>query len=172
MKQLQNYLFNSKIVSEENKEGVKVNSTKLVLEKIVSAKTFEKIGLPHKLDKENIVITENVLSIIKTFSIKEKKVSNSNDVLAYLSEVSNLIIRDKAGSFIGGRMGRPEQAKARQMKGNPHVLFPIGLKGGSTRNINKAIDDNYNEGGKVKVEVSEYFCPTCKKFLLIIFAKM
>jgi DNA polymerase II large subunit len=170
LKQIQNYLFDSKIIVEENSEGL--TSTKIILEKNSECKRlFEKIGLPHKLEKENIIISENALSIIETFSVKEKRVSNSDNVLNYLSEVSGFIIRDKAGSFIGGRMGRPEQAKPRQMKGNPHVLFPIGLKGGSTRNINKAIDENYNENCKVKVDISEYFCPTCKKISINHFCK-
>ncbi|HPM85824.1 MAG TPA: DNA polymerase II large subunit, partial [archaeon] len=170
LKQIQNYLFDSKIIVEENSEGL--TSTKIILEKNSECKRlFEKIGLPHKLEKENIIISENALSIIETFSVKEKRVSNSDNVLDYLSEVSGFIIRDKAGSFIGGRMGRPEQAKPRQMKGNPHVLFPIGLKGGSTRNINKAIDENYNENCKVKVDISEYFCPTCKKISINHFCK-
>ncbi|MCX6804280.1 MAG: hypothetical protein NTY48_06995 [Candidatus Diapherotrites archaeon] len=60
-------------------------------------------------------------------------------------------------------MGRPEQAKPREMKGNPHLLFPIGLKGGSTRSLNKAIDSMHNESRKATVEIAEYFCPKCRK---------
>lgn len=168
LKQLQKYLFNSKIILDESTKKKIILIEKSEVEK----KLLEKIGLPHKIDKENIRISENALSIIETFSINEKKVSEKENVLDYLSEVSNLIIRDKAGSFVGGRMGRPEQAKARQMKGNPHVLFPIGLKGGSTKNINKAIDENYNEKMNVKVELSEYYCTNCRKISINHFCRI
>ena len=126
-------------------------------------KLLEKIGLPHTRNPTQIIIDENVDSVCATFAFGLNKTSEKENVLDYLSEISGLIIRDKAGSFIGGRMGRPEQAKPREMKGNPHVLFPIGLKGSNIRSMNKAIDENYNDSGKATVEIAEYVCPNCKK---------
>ena len=35
----------------------------------------------------------------------------------------------------GGRLGRPEKAKMREMDTNPNVIFPIGESGGASRNI-------------------------------------
>jgi DNA polymerase II large subunit len=159
---LHEYLLNGKIETDAN------GNEKLVLvNKIDEKKMLERIGLPHRVENNEIIIEENVLGLIETFALKTKKKSTNEatveNVLDYLTEISGITIRDKSGSFIGGRMGRPEQAKPRQMKGNPHVLFPIGLKGGSTRSINKAVDQNYNESGKAVVEIAEYFCPTCKK---------
>ncbi|MFA6420238.1 MAG: DNA polymerase II large subunit, partial [archaeon] len=137
---------------------------KIILENKPEEKNLlVRVGLPHKIEAGTILIEDGVESLIKTFALETKKKSVNENVLDYLTEISGLTIRDKAGSFIGGRMGRPEQAKPRQMKGNPHVLFPIGLKGGSTRSINKAVDQNYNESGKATVEIAEYYCPTCKK---------
>ena len=160
---LHNYLLSCEIIKEKNEKGEEV--VKIIGDKVEEDKKFlEKIGLPHKLEKGKIIIDEFAQSVIQTFSLEEKKTSVSENVLEYLTEISGFTIKDKAGSFIGGRMGRPEQAKPRQMKGNPHVLFPIGLKGGSTKSINKAIDENYNETGKVTVEIAEYFCVECKKF--------
>ena len=154
---LREYL-NTGVLSESN--GVKV----LTIEnKSEEKKLLEKIGLPHKVKDNFVVINEHVESLLKTFAWGTAAVSEKDAVIEYLSEISGLVIRDKAGSFIGGRMGRPEQAKPREMKGNPHVLFPIGLKGGSTKSINKAIDQNYNESGCANVDIAEYFCPQCKK---------
>lgn len=162
IKSLHEYLLTAKIIKEKKENGEEV--TTLVVEKKDEEKKFlEKIGLPHRVEKLNIIIDEMTESVITTFSLVEKKKSENENVLEYLSEVSGITIKDKAGSFIGGRMGRPEQAKPRQMKGNPHVLFPIGLKGGSTKSINKAIDENYNEYGKINIDIAEYFCPECKK---------
>ncbi len=159
---LREYLLNAEIIREKKENG-EIN-TKIIIDKKEDEKKFlEKIGLPHRLEKGKIIIDEMAESVIATFSLEEKKTSTSENVLDYLTEISGFTIKDKAGSFIGGRMGRPEQAKPRQMKGNPHVLFPIGLKGGSTKSINKAIDENYNENGKVTIEIAEYFCPECKK---------
>lgn len=130
---------------------------KLVLEKNSEFKNLiERIGLPHFTENEKIIINHSVKSIIETFSLKNKKNSNKESVLDYLSEISGMIIKDKAGSFIGGRMGRPEQAKRRQMKGNPHCLFPIGLFGGNIRSINKAIDEHNNSSGEIDVEIAIY----------------
>ena len=39
-------------------------------------------------------------------------------------------IKDKAGTFIGPRMGRPEKAKLRRLKGSPNMLFPVAEQGG------------------------------------------
>ena len=163
--ELHNFFLSSEIIEEksENENGNSVKTKILLENKEKEKKLLEKIGLPHYIEKEKIVIDEFAKTIIETFSIKEKKESSSEDVLEYLSQISGLVIRDKSGTFIGGRMGRPEQAKPRQMKGNPHVLFPIGLKGGSTRSINKAIDMNNNEFGGVKVETAKYYCVKCKK---------
>ncbi len=159
---LREYLLTSEIIREKKENGEEV--VKISIDNKEEEKKFmEKIGLPHRLEKGKIIIDEFAESIIATFSLVEKKTSARDSVLEYLSELSGMTIRDKAGSFIGGRMGRPEQAKPRQMKGNPHVLFPIGLKGGNIRSINKAIDENYNEYGKVTIEIAEYFCPECRK---------
>ena len=151
LKLLHNFLLSGEIIKE--KEII----TKIILEKDPEQKILlERIGLPHKIENKKIVIEEFANSFAKTFALVSKKQSTKENVLEYLSEISGMVIKDKAGSFIGARMGRPEQAKPRQMKGNPHVLFPIGLKGGNIKSINKAIDDHLNESGKVKVEIAEY----------------
>ena len=65
-----------------------------------------------------------------------------------LSNVCEIEIRDKGGSYIGSRMGRPEKAKLRdgfKIDGKierPHGIFPIGDFGGRLRNI---VDANQNE---------------------------
>jgi DNA polymerase II large subunit len=157
MLMLREYFLKGKI---EEKEGRKI----LRMEnKIEEKKLMEKIGLPHKISDSLIVVDDFCESLLFTFGIENSSTSEKEDVLEYLSELSGINIRDKAGHFLGGRMGRPEQAKPRQMIGNPHVLFPIGLKGGNTRSINKAIAPEYNESGKATVEIAEYFCASCKK---------
>jgi len=145
-------------------------------EKIIEAKfelkektkeILQKIGVPHKIKEGKIAIKEKyAYSFLKTLgalSTQElpQKIEN---ILESLSNYSGLKIRDKIGFFIGARMGRPEQAKPREMKGNPHVLFPIGLAGGNTRSINKAIEsfpDRNSKQGLIKVEIGLYECTKC-----------
>ncbi len=150
-------LLHNSLLSAKEKEGWLFLENKEEIKELL-----EDIGLPHEINNGEIVISDFAKTISATFSLKEKKKSKKENVLEYLSEISGLKIRDKAGSFIGARMGRPEQAKRRQMKGNPHILFPIGLKGGNIRSINKAIDMQNNESGKVEVEIAQYFDPQTK----------
>ncbi|MDO8460378.1 MAG: DNA polymerase II large subunit, partial [Nanoarchaeota archaeon] len=69
-----------------------------------------------------------------------------------------VMIRDKSGTFIGARMGRPEKAKLRKLTGSPHCLFPVGEEGGRLRSVIVAVERGY-----VKAEFPLYFCDECKK---------
>jgi len=54
-------------------------------------------------------------------------------------------------------MGRPEKAKRREMRPRVHVLFPVGLNGGSKRNLVEA-----SKKTVVKVEIVRRRCPNCR----------
>ncbi len=82
-------------------------------------------------------------------------------VLELLSLLSGVQVKDKAPTYVGGRMGRPEKAKHREMKPNVHVLFPVGLKGGSHRDLMEAARQ-----GPVFVELAKRKCPICKSYTL------
>jgi len=66
-------------------------------------------------------------------------------------------LRDKSGTFIGTRMGRPEKAKQRELTGSPHVLFPVGDEGGRLRSFQSAL-----EKGKVTSDFPFYSCEVCE----------
>ncbi|MGM5484004.1 MAG: DNA polymerase II large subunit [Nanobdellota archaeon] len=89
------------------------------------------------LQKEN--------ELLKDGRLKEKLGGNSNIVA--INEFSSIKIRDKAGTFIGARMGRPEKAKMRKMQTGPHGLFPLGEEGGKFRSFHEAFNK-----GKIKTE--------------------
>jgi len=132
---------------------------------------LEKIGCEHKVLEKKIII-ENPCALIlkKTFALEsekdfEKIITEKENVIEALREISGLDIKDKCGTFIGARMGRPEASKPRKMIGNPHVLFPIGDYGGNTRSINKAMEANRNRQGEIEVEIITYKCPKCRKIL-------
>jgi len=83
----------------------------------------------------------------------------ASSVLEMLSVLSGVQVKDKAPSYVGGRMGRPEKAKHREMKPLVHVLFPVGLKGGSHRDLMEAAKQ-----GPVFVELVKRKCPNCKSY--------
>jgi DNA polymerase II large subunit len=114
---------------------------------------LEKIGIPHLvLDKENLVLEKDQAKLIlKLFNLNsQKQLSNlaidpikskdCQNALEYLNSINSVIQQDKAGTFIGARMGRPEKSKMRSMKGKPHVLFPVGEEGGRMKTFQSALE--------------------------------
>ncbi len=156
--------------AEKKEKNGKITGLKIEKNEEIK-KILEKIGLEHKnLDK--ILIEEKMaFALLKTFGfIKGKKLDyekENENILKILSNASGIMIRNTAGSFIGARMGRPEASTPRTMKGNPHVLFPIGNFGGNTRSITKAIDVINTNKKPLFVEVKNYFSEEDEKILPI-----
>lgn len=145
----------------------------------IAKRTLELLGVEHEIGVENVILNEdnsrglfaNLGLNLELFSkpdyfiekeinsIAEKITAGSErDVLEIINSISDFVIKDKAGEFIGSRMGRPEKAKLRKLTGNPHVLFPVGEEGGRFRSINEAC-----ETSGVNAEFPIYFCPQCKE---------
>ncbi len=101
--------------------------------------------------------------VIQQIKAKFENETIANYVLQFLPLIivnlmSSFMIMDKAGTFIGARMGRPEKAKERKMKGQPNVLFPVGEQGGRMRSVNAALQVGY-----IKADFPLYYCETCGK---------
>ncbi len=132
-------------------------------------RALELLGVPHKVENEdNVHITSgNALALAETLNIKSSLdakeilsiIDENSDlwVLEIINKLSPFKIKDKSGIFVGARMGRPEKAKMRKMKGNPHGLFPVGEDGGRLRSFQAAL-----EVGKVTSVFPVYICPKCK----------
>ncbi len=121
-------------------------------------RSLELIGVEHKLVSDEYIIIEgddaNALFInLGQFKKKPKKCDNVNDMVNSVSEV---MIKDKCGTFIGARMGRPEKAKMRQLKGSPQVLFPVGEQGGRLRSFQSALEKGY-----IKGQFPIFYCEKC-----------
>ncbi len=138
-------------------------------------RALELLGIEHKVSIENVIIDEisskslfaNLGLDLKHFDLDEKDVSElmgerdfdlGKNVLQIVNILSNFNIKDKSGDFIGTRMGRPEKAKLRKLRGSPNVLFPIGDEGGRLRSVQKAC-----EVGKVRTNLPLFYCKACKK---------
>jgi DNA polymerase II large subunit len=152
------------------------NTIKIVIPKGEEKRYLELIGLPHLLLNNEFVVVEKELAKallgnlgakdkgdfkrIKNFleeqlKIKKEKDRNSLELINLLSEVE---IRDKCGTFIGSRMGRPEKAKMRKLTGSPHILFPVGKEGGKFRSFQSAL-----EKGKITAQFTPFYCKRCRR---------
>ncbi len=90
-----------------------------------------------------------------------------DDPLRLAMHLSGLPIRSKAGTRIGGRMGRPGKSKPRKMNPPPHSLFPLGEAGGTRRSFQEAsahLLQANSDGGVITVEVGKRRCSICGEF--------
>ena len=137
-------------------------------------RALEIIGCEHLVSTENVILSEKDTSAllfnmgIDLTESREIKLDDEVDILVgkitdgLVLENINLLcsyeIRDKAGTFIGARMGRPEKAKLRKLTGSPHAIFPVGEEGGRLRSFQAAI-----EKGGITAEFALFFCETCRE---------
>lgn len=131
-------------------------------------RALELIGCEHEVHIESVILKQNdgkalLLNLgvdykdnigeqFSALKIEEK------DVLELVNDFCKYEIRDKSGTFIGARMGRPEKAKLRKLIGSPHSLFPVGEQGGRLRSFQAAM-----EVGRVKSDFPIYYCSSCKE---------
>jgi len=152
----------------------------LVLPKGADVKhLLEELLLPHTLRGEEIVIPA-YRSFIACLGLDENlgrrqgvAGAPEDDPLALVAHLSGLKIRSRAGTRIGGRMGRPGKSKPRKMSPPPHVLFPLGESGGARRSFQEASNhtqeadadfagiDFQKEGGVIEIEVGRRRCTGC-----------
>jgi DNA polymerase II large subunit len=162
---LKNSRINQKIIFPYNK----TEQEKFSLGK----RALELLGVEHEVTIENVVLNEtNSKSLLANLGInfnldkeillsnliQEEKYNLDLSVLEIINSVSKYKIKDKAGDFIGARMGRPEKAKLRKLIGSPNILFPVGSEGGRLRSVQTACDV-----GKVRSSFPIFYCETCKQ---------
>jgi DNA polymerase II large subunit len=127
------------------------------------AQALRKIFAPHYLTDDKLVLEgDDAGAFAFCLGYGTNRIVDVNQAESVISAVSSLAgveVKDKAPTFVGARMGRPEKAKRREMKPLVHVLFPVSLAGGSHRDLMEAA-----KKGIVFVEVSRRKCPNCKTF--------
>jgi DNA polymerase II large subunit len=126
---------------------------------------LRKILVPHKLVGDKISLEgEDAVALAFCLGYGNTQMVESDQaatVLEAISLLSGVQVKDKAPTFVGARMGRPEKAKRREMKPLVHVLFPVSLAGGSHRDLLEAAKQ-----GPVFVEITKRKCPNCKTYTL------
>jgi len=166
------------------KEGkIKINEkgvAKIILPFFTSSKEHQKtkkildfLGAAHKIiNKENVVLERKEAIIFSSClgfkdqkSLQELNLSKElvagKDGLEVINSLSEIKIRDKAGTFIGARMGRPEKAKMRHLTGSPQVMFPVGDEGGRLRSFQSAL-----EAKKIRSSFPNFYCNPCQKEMI------
>lgn len=128
---------------------------------------LEKLLVEHKV-RDGKIVLEKWKVLVRCLGLDKslRKVGEikGKDVLEAVRNLSGLDVRAKAISRIGARMGRPEKAKKRKMNPPPHVLFPVSLAGGKTRDVKNAINytKDYNSPkGEIEVEIVTRKCSNC-----------
>lgn len=128
-------------------------------------KALRKIFVPHKLVEDKVtMLGEEAAAMAFTLGYGTSRLTEpiqAATVLELLSKLSGVTIKDKAPTYVGGRMGRPEKAKHREMRPMVHVLFPVSLAGGSHRDLCTAA-----KKGPIFVEMVKRKCPNCKSYTI------
>jgi DNA polymerase II large subunit len=134
-------------------------------------RALELIGCEHEVFIENIILNvESSKALMFNLGIEFNegkiegkidevilKIREKQNALEAINLVARAKIKDKSGTFIGARMGRPEKAKLRKLEGSPHMLFPVGAEGGRLRSLQSAL-----EVGGITGEFPIFFCKGCE----------
>jgi len=128
---------------------------------------LELLCLPHKiLDSKIVMEGEDAHALAFCLGYRRScdvDLGSAKSPLDAVCMLSGVQVREKAPTLVGARMGRPEKAKRREMRPLVHVLFPVGLAGGSHRDIVEAARKE-----STFVEVVKRKCPNCKTLSLSI----
>ncbi len=146
----------------------------------IGKRALELLGIVHEVGIENIVLDVtntsalllnlgfdkdfkgelNISFDFKGYSekLEAEEINEGEMILEIINKISKFKIKDKAGEFIGARMGRPEKSKLRKLTGSPSVLFPIGSEGGRLRSVNEAV-----KVGSVKSNFPFNYCKKCNR---------
>lgn len=158
IRQLRKWLFASAIQGEGSQAYEIVGPNEQSVKKVL-----EDLCLPHETSNQKILIkNENAGALAFCLgydSSEEKDLASADSPLAAVSMLSGVQVRDKCPTPVGARMGRPEKAKRREMKPLVHVLFPVGLHGGSHRDLAEAAKHE-----PAFLDVVKRKCPNCRTY--------
>ena len=100
---------------------------------------LEKLGVPHEVAGDVLLLKDNEARVF-FYLLFRKPIQLQKDLTVpqNIHKSSGIKIPNKFSTSIGVRVGRPEKASLRKMKPPVHTLFPIGNKGGASRDLIKA----------------------------------
>ncbi len=133
---------------------------------------LERAGVPHTVQERGseILLTDDATTVLAQLGSPDAE-PRGDTALEALNSVSEVVLRDRIGTTIGARMGRPEKAEARKMRPPVHVLFPVGRKMSNERRLERVAgsrlavatleDGNVLTDSTAKLEMVSRVCPKC-----------
>ena len=120
---------------------------------------LEKLGVPHEISGETILLKSTEARVFYNLLFRKPiQFDKSTSIPQMITQTSKIKIRDKFSTAIGVRVGRPEKAAARKMKPPVHTLFPVGSKGGASRDLVKA-----SKEPNFYCNISNRICKNCNQ---------
>ena len=118
---------------------------------------LERLGVVHSITHDQIILDDSNQATSLKRLLGGPAVVESNNAIEFVNKTSGVLVMPKFSSAIAVRVGRPEKAAERKMKPPVHVLFPIGSKGGSTRDILKACKED-----SFYTQIANRYCDSCR----------
>jgi len=156
-------LASSKKIADEEKTRVETLNAKRSLVKIEAETAARQQGRSiAETENEGRIATEKIVDMGPKDSSSVRLARQLLDehsvdgCLWLIRKCSDLRWVAAAPCRVGCRMGRPEKAAPREMKGKPHCIFPIGNEGGPQRLITQAAN-----GGSIRAQLGQRECIKC-----------
>jgi DNA polymerase II large subunit len=131
----------------------------LIIYQKSSKEIFEKLGVPHEVAGDSIILKDLEAKIFFYLLFRKTiKLDTTMTVPQLITTTSGIKIKNKFSTSIGVRVGRPEKAAERKMKPPLHILFPVGSKGGASRDLVKA-----SKEPNFYCNISNRFCKNCNE---------
>ncbi|HXG06425.1 MAG TPA: DNA polymerase II large subunit, partial [Nitrososphaera sp.] len=144
-------------IVNENDAGSSSNSRVTSLPADARLKDIlERLGVTHSIAK-GVILLDDRIQALSLRRLLSGPAVEAKDAIEFITKSSHITVMPKFASTIAVRVGRPEKASERKMKPPVHVLFPIGSKGGPTRDILKAAKEE-----SFYTEMANRYCDNCK----------
>jgi DNA polymerase II large subunit len=121
--------------------------------------------VPYTRHKNSAYISDEWATIFRALlglegksQISDVSAWNPDKTLDLVQHLSGIKVGRQTTATVGMRVGRPEKAMLRHMKPPVHVLFPVGMAGGTTRDLVVA-----SKKGTIRVDMVNITCPSCGK---------
>lgn len=118
---------------------------------------LEKLGIAHSMANGRIRLDDPDQAASMHRQLAGTAPAGCKDAIELVSKLSGVTVMPKFASTIAVRVGRPEKASERKMKPPVHALFPVGVKGGATRDILKACKED-----SFYTDLANRYCDACK----------
>ena len=118
---------------------------------------LEELCVEHRVEGGRIVIEGDMAMVLQQLldPTQPFAVDPSQSPLENVAKHAGVKLRNKLGTVLSARLGRPEKAQQRKMKGRVNVLFPVGGYGQTKRSLARALEENV-----IQIQIFNLRCST------------